>query len=261
MRAPEAVRPRPAMDPRIRRRRVAVARAQGRRRLRALVTAAAVVALGGGAVAVLHSSLLSARHVTVVGSRHTPAATVERRAGLAGHPPLVDVDTTGDARRVEALAWVARASVVRHWPDSVVVHVVERVPVAVVGTARGGTAVVDGTGRVLGPAGASVSLPTLTGAGVAAAPGSTLPRRALAGLAVASLASRTMPGQVRAVGVDGGTVTVDLGAGVHVLLGPPQQLEAKLASLRSLLAGAPPTGPETIDVTVPAEPTVGPASP
>ena len=262
MRAAEAVRPRPARDPRIRRRRVAVTRARGRRRLRALLGVVAAGMLGTGALAVLHSSLLSARHLSVVGSRHTPAAVVERRAGLGGHPPLVDVHPAEAARRVEALPWVASATVVRRWPDSVVVRVVERAPVAVVAAGHGGGVVlVDDSGRVLGPGGPSVTLPAITGAGVAGAPGSTLPRRAQPALAVASAVSRAMPGQVRAVGVQGGTVSVDLAGGVHVLLGPPQQLEAKLASLRSVLAGAPPSGPETIDVTVPAEPTVGPASP
>ncbi|MDE3087241.1 MAG: FtsQ-type POTRA domain-containing protein [Acidobacteriota bacterium] len=261
MRAPEAVRRPPAMDPRIRRRRVAVTRARGRRRLRALLSVAAVVSLGAGALAVLHSPLLSARHLSVVGSGHTPAATVERRAGLAGHPPLVDLDTTTAALRVQALPWVARASVVRRWPDSVVVRVVERVPVAVVASRRGGKVLVDAGGRVLGPAGASTALPTLTGAGVAGPAGSTMGRRALAGLAVASVAGRAMGGQVRAVGVQGADVTLDLGGGVRALLGPPRQLDAKLTSLRSVLVGAPPKGPQTIDVTVPAEPTVGPGSP
>ena len=261
MRAPEAVRRAPAMDPRIRRRRVAVTRDRGRRRLRALLSVAGALALGAGALAVLHSPLLSARHLSVVGSVHTPAATVERRAGLAGHPPLVDVDPAADALRVQSLPWVARASVVRHWPDGVVVRVVERVPVAVVASVRGANVLVDAGGRVLGPAGASTTLPTLTGAGAAGPAGSTMARRALSGLAVASVAGREMGGQVRAVGVRGAGVVLDLGGGVRALLGPPRQLEAKLASLRSVLAGAPPKGPETIDVTVPAEPTVGPASP
>jgi cell division protein FtsQ len=261
VRAPEALRRPPAMDPRIRRRRVAVTRARGRRRLRALLGVAGALALGAGALAVLHSPLLSARHLSVVGSRHTPAATVERRAGLRGHPPLVDVDPAAAARRVAALPWVARASVVRHWPDSVVVHVVERVPVAVVTSGRGVAVLVDAHGRVLGSAGASTSLPMLTGAGVAGRAGSTMAPRALPGLAVAAVVGRAMDGRVRGVGVQGGDVTLDLGGGVRALLGPSAQLEAKLASLRSVLVGAPPTGPETIDVTVPAEPTVGPASP
>jgi len=261
VRAPEALRRPPAMDPRIRGRRVAVTRARGRRRLRALLVVAAAVAVGAGALAGLHSPLLSARHVSVVGSRHTPVSTVERRAGLAGHPPLVDVDTAAAQRQVEALPWVGRATVARDWPDSVVVRVVERVPVAVVATGQGARVLVDDTGRVLGRAGASTSLPTLTGAGAAGAAGSTMARRALPGLAVASVVVRTMGGRVRAVGVGGGDVNLDLGGGVRALLGSPDQLEAKLASLRSVLAGAPPTGPETIDVTVPAEPTVGPGSP
>ena len=260
MRAPEALRRPPPMDPRIRGRRVAVTRAQGRRRLRLLLSVAGVVALGTGALAMLHSPLLSARHVSVVGSHHTSRAAVLRQAGLAGHPPLVDVDGASAARRLEALPWVARASVVRHWPDTVVVDVVERVPVAVVATGNGGGALVDASGQVLGRAGSSTALPTLTGVGRAGAPGTTLARRARAGLVVAAAVASTAGLEIRGIGVSGGDVTLELAGGVRVVLGSPQQLDTKLASLRSVLAGAPPTGPETIDVTVPAEPTVGPAS-
>jgi hypothetical protein len=58
-----------------------------------------------------------------------------------------------------------------------------------------------------------------------------------------------------------GTVRLDLGGGVQVLVGRARSLGPKLASLRSVLAGAPPPGPEVIDVTVPGEPTVAPPSP
>jgi len=69
-----------------------------------------------------------------------------------------------------------------------------------------------------------------------------------------------LPLPVRSViGTSGGTVTLELTRNVQVKLGTTQLLAAKVAGLRSVLVGAPPPGPEVIDVTVPSEPTVAPA--
>ena len=59
----------------------------------------------------VHSRWFSARVVTVVGSVHTPAAEIEAVAGLAGHPPMVDVDPGAAAARLERLPWVRSATV------------------------------------------------------------------------------------------------------------------------------------------------------
>jgi cell division protein FtsQ len=238
---------------------VAVTRAAGRRRLRLLLAAIGVLVLGVGALVVLHSPLLAARHVQVVGAVHTPVAEVRAVAGLAGAPPLVDVDGGAAAARLARLPWVASASVVRRWPDSVVVHVVERVPAAVVAHGTS-VAVVDVAGRVLevvpsAPAG----LVAVVSPAPAGGPGSMLGPGAAPALAVVAGLETQLPGRARTVVVAAdGTVTLDLGGGVTVVLGTEAQLPAKLAALASLLAGAPPTGPETIDVRVPGEPTVGP---
>ena len=87
---------------------------------------AAVVVVAAGAWATLHSPVLAARHVTVIGAVHTGVGPVVAAVGLNGQP-LVDVNPGRVAARVEALPWVAHATVTRHWPDDVTVTVVERV--------------------------------------------------------------------------------------------------------------------------------------
>lgn len=250
---------RPRMDPRIGRRRAEVTRAKGRRRLRVVLAGLLVVALAAGALAVLHSPLLSARHVSVVGTAHTTRAAVLRAAGIHGHPPLIDVDPGAASARVEALPWVGTATVSRRWPDSVVVRVTERVAVAAVAA---GTAsyLVDGTGRILGPA-PSTGLPLLRSPARPGRPGSILGPRAHPGLVVAAALARILPGRVQdvVVGSDA-SVTVDLGGGVRAVLGPASAVDAKLAALASVLTGAAPSGAETIDVSIPGEPTVAPAA-
>ena len=253
------------MDPRIGRRRAAVIRARGRRRLRVLLAALAVAALASGALVVLHSPLLSARHLQVVGAVHVPATEVLAVAGVGAHPPLVDVNAGAAETRLEALAWVKTALVRVSWPDSVRIVVVERRPAAVVagsGAEAGRWALVDDSGRVLAwRSGPLNGLPQLVSAAPAGAAGRHLGRAAGPGLAVVGALPGQLPVAPRTIVVaPDGTVTLALADGVQARLGRADSLPSKLAALRSVLLGAPPSGPEVVDVTVPAEPTVAPAA-
>jgi cell division protein FtsQ len=246
------------VHPRLWQRRVAVLRDQGHRRLRWVVAGVAVLVAVCVAVVVLHTPLLALRHATVVGAHQTGAPAVLAAAGLDGHPPLIDVDPRSTAAHVEALPWVAQATVVRHWPDSVTITVKERVPLGAAPLPRGGVAVVDAAGRVLawqaGASGLVLRTPAVPGH-----PGTVLAPSARPALEVADELPTTLAGRARQVTVDGrGAVTVDLGGRVTAELGSAQNVRAKLSALATVLAGAPVSGPAVIDVTVPAEPTVGP---
>lgn len=255
-------RPRPSIDPRIRARRVAVTRQRGRHRLHLTLAGAALALIGGLALVVLHTSLFSARHVKVRGAVHTPIATVLDVAGLAGHPPLLDVDPGLASKRLERLPWIEKAIVETQWPDSVSVVVTERVPVATLAS-RGGVAVVDGSGRVLAD---EVQPPPGTLAlvvpGQPGPPGSVLPDADSDALGVA----RSLPGallsQVRAVdAVGGGDVDLALTGGQQVRLGPPSQLDDKFEALESLIAANVLKGPSSVDLTIPDQPVVTPGTP
>lgn len=250
-----------SMHPRIGRRRAQVARDRGRRRLRAAVAGCVVFGIGAGALLLLHSPFLSARHVTVEGADHTALSLVVRTAGLQGHPPLIDVSSGAASRRLEALPWVGRAVVRRRWPDSVTVEITERQPVAVTAAEAPATwALIDATGRVLQwqatrPAG----LPLLVSPVRAGPAGSRIGPAAVPGLAVVQAAQSALDEAVVQVTVGtSGMVTMLLPGSVEAVMGQSDALGPKMAALRSVLAGAPPAGPETIDVTVPGEPTVGP---
>ena len=116
------------MDPRISARRTAVIRAQGRRRLLLLIIGLAGTALLVGAWFLLHSPVFGARAVTVSGNTHETAAQVITQAGLAGEPPLIDVDAGAAATRIEQLPWVRGATVNVSWPDGVHITVTEETP-------------------------------------------------------------------------------------------------------------------------------------
>jgi cell division protein FtsQ len=249
------------IDPRIRERRAGVLRSEARRRLRRALSVLAVLVLAGGVWGVLHSALFSARVVTVVGAAHTADAAVVRAAGLAGRPPLVDVDAAAAAAAVERLPWVARASVVRQWPDGVRITVVERTPVAAVALqpAGRGWAILDRSGRVLElvrsrPA----SLEEITATAAPGRPGSTA-----RGLSAALRVAATLPAAFRAQVNDvaearGGAVTLHLTSPLTVYLGSTSQLHQKYEDVAALLAGARLASGDVIDVSAPTAPVVRP---
>jgi len=257
---------RPPVDPRIRQRRAAVARTRVRRRrwvVLALVAAAVVVA---GGWALLHSRLLSARAVVVVGSVHTPVAEIESVAGLTTHPSLIDVDPGRVAAALERLPWVRTAEVSRRWPDGVRITVVEETPVAAVavppakvGAPTTAWALIDRSGRVLADVAAPpAGVVPLVGTGAPGAPGTGLGAGAAPGLEVAATLPRAFSAQVTTVVVGrGGAVTLRLTTPVTVRLGTASDLAAKYEDAAAVLSGAPLQAGDVVNVSAPDSPTVG----
>lgn len=246
------------MDPRIRARRVAVTRQHGRRRLWAALSAVALVALGAGTWFLLHSAVFSARVVTVIGATHETAAQVEAAGGLSVHPPLLDVSTAAVAEKIEALPWVQTARVTLHWPDGVRIAITERTPRLTAPEAGGQWAELSADGRVLAtvparPAGLMLfDAPAPVGP-----PGSALGASADAGLDVAATLPASFAAQVTEVKVEpGGWVQLALTTPVVVDIGSASQLHAKYEDVTAILAGAPLTVGDVIDVSVPKAPTV-----
>jgi cell division protein FtsQ len=252
----------PVVHPRVWQRRMAVLRDQGRRRLRWVVGGVAILVAVCVALVVLHTPLLALRHATVRGAPHTGFEQVLAAAGLLVHPPLIDVDPHTVAARVDALPWVARAVVVRQWPDAVTIIVTERIPLGSMARPGGGVALVDASGRVLAwrataPPGLLLVAPVTPGP-----PGSVVGGAARPALTVGAALPASLVGRVQQVTVGaGGAVTLDLGGGISAALGRSDDVQGKLLTLASLLVGVPVSGPALIDVSVPGQPTVGPAPP
>jgi cell division protein FtsQ len=177
--------------------------------------------------------------------------------------PLVDVNPGQVAARVEALPWVAHATVTRHWPDDVTVTVTERVPAAVVVTAGHGDVLVDRHGHVLSDQpGVTPGTVVLAAPVAPGPPGSVLGAGAAPGLTVLGAVPPLLQRRVEQVDVaDDGDVSLALTGNIGVTMGPAVELAPKFASLLSVLVDVPPTTPENIDVTVPDAPAVGPPTP
>jgi cell division septal protein FtsQ len=110
---------------------------------------AAVALAGGVAWALLGSSLLVVRSVQVTGASHIPRRQVLAAAGIKLGTPLIRIDTSVLARRVERITQVQVATVRRSWPDAVVIWIKRRTAVLAV-PGDGGYALMDPYGVILG---------------------------------------------------------------------------------------------------------------
>ena len=255
---------RPPIDPRIRERRLAILRSQGRRRLLWLGGATAALVLVVLVLALAHTPWFGARAVSVTGTHpHTPDSAILDAAGLQHHPPLISVNPGVVARRVESLPFIASARVRRHWPDGVQIAVTERVPVVQMAGPGTSWSLLDGYGRTLQvvpgrqPGLVAFAVHTATTGIPPATVGRSLPPSAGPGLAI----SRTLPpafsGQVVSVTVAAdGTISLALNSGVTVLVGSDADRTAKYKDIAAILANGTLHTTSTIDVSVPESPTV-----
>jgi cell division protein FtsQ len=222
------------MDPRVRARRIGVARAKGRRRLFWVAVGVGVSVLLVAAFGVAASSLFSVRTVDVQGAVYTdPDRLAEIVDALAGEPMLL-VDTAAAVEQLEQIPWVEQAEVRKDFPDTLVVDIRERVPVITFVGSDGRWRVTDRDGRVLDVLDGQPLAPMLVaGVGPDAEPG----QFAGSGFDDVAVLVVALPPELRTI-TRAATVnptTGDLGLlfddDVTVNLGQPADLPAKLARL------------------------------
>ncbi|MBV8462858.1 MAG: FtsQ-type POTRA domain-containing protein [Acidimicrobiales bacterium] len=248
------------IDPRMSARRTAVIREQGRRRLLAVVIGLAGTAGLVGIWALLQTPLFSARSITVLGNVHETPAQVAAQAGLADHPPLLDVDAGAASTRIEQLPWVRSATVRVSWPDGVHITITEETPRFVASGPGGGWDLLSADGRVLGPsASRPPGLVLLTVPRAPGAAGSHLSSVDGAGLEVATTLPPSFAAQVTGVTVEAaGWVQLSMTTPILVDLGSATELPAKYEDVSSILAAASLHNGDVIDVSIPKAPTVTP---
>ncbi|HMG25363.1 MAG TPA: FtsQ-type POTRA domain-containing protein [Acidimicrobiia bacterium] len=259
MRSRTAAAPRPAskaIDPRIRERRVAVLRAQGRRRLRWMVGVVVLAALAAAAWAVTHSSLLDVERVRVTGTQQATPAQVRFAAGVKPGDAILFVDTGAIARNVERVAWIDKARVERSLGGEVDINVTERRPAAFVRRAPDRVALVDARGRVLADAAQPPpNLPEITGLRAVPEFG-----RDVAPVAAARVLEQLPPAlglRTTRVTVANEDVTLALRDGPEVRLGMPRRVAEKARAAVAVITSTAAAPPRYIDVRVPGAPVAG----
>jgi cell division protein FtsQ len=243
------------VHPRLAERRDAIAEQTRHRRIlrRIWMLLPAVLVVDGLAVA--HSPLLDVEQVMATGSEHVPAATIAAASGVDEGDSLVFLDAGAAEERIEQLAWVADAEVVRDWDGTVRMAVRERAPAALV-QARDElpAAVVDEEGRVLDIGGPlPTGLVVVTGVGDGLAEGQPVPARARDALRIALDAPRRVPGSVIAVSTDLEATLIEGGV---VRFGSAAALEEKMVALATVLGQVDMTNVTVLDLGIPGHPTV-----
>ncbi|MEY4230680.1 MAG: putative cell division protein FtsQ [Actinomycetota bacterium] len=229
--------PRRSMDPRLRARRIAVKRAQGRKRLLWAGAIGGVVLVVVAVLAVFASSLFAVEVIDVQGAVYSEARYGEQFQRvideIQGEPVLL-VDTMRAERELESIPWVERAFVRTDFPNRVVIDIRERRPLATYQGSDQRYRVIDADGRVLDVlVGRPVDYMLLSGVGPDLEPGS------MSGTQFAQAAQMVgaLPSELRAItesaSVDAttGDLGLRLAGGVEVRIGTFDRLDAKLARL------------------------------
>ncbi len=137
------------IEPRLRERRIAVRRAEGRKRLRWVFVAVIIVVLVVAVLAVLGSSLFTIEDVEVEGAVYTDRVTLDAVVEELRGTPVLRADTDGAEETLESVPWVEAARVTTDFPHGAKIEIRERTPVASYAGPDGAFRVIDSHGRVL----------------------------------------------------------------------------------------------------------------
>ena len=208
--------------------------------------------------AVVVSPLFRISEVNAVGTTHTSSEEILSAARVGKGSSMVLLDTSAIAARVEALPWVAKASVERRWPGTLAIVVTERKPIATTVNRQGTVVAVDASGRILGPTTSRLGLPGLSILGKAGKVGAKLPASAAPCLAVASSLPKAFSTQVRAIVCIRAHLQVVFPGPVAFELSLPTDLKAKYVAIASMVAKEIFHSYDTVDVSDPANVTITP---
>jgi cell division protein FtsQ len=243
------------IEPRMRERRLAVKRAQGRKRLRWLIAVLVLVVLAVAALATFGSSLFAIRadQVTITGNVYTDSDKLQAVVDeLVGTPVLV-ADTQKAERELEAIPWVEDAKVTTHFPHGVSIEIRERAPVATFQGPDQRYRVLDSQGRVLDVLdGYPFAYVLITGPDpVNLDPSEIAPQGYTAAAELAKNLTSDVRGKVDHLEVtaDGSRLVMYLDDGTVVRFGEARDLFTKLVRLETVLLENPDRKPGEIDVS------------
>jgi len=246
-------------DPRISRRRKAVARTRKRRAVvRALVVSGIALALW----VAFFSPLLAIKEVKLSGAEHTTSADVARVVHLDPSNNLLLLSTDEVATAVKTLPWVKSVSVDRKLPGTVRLTITERTPAMAVAIGEE-RYLIDRRARVLSSTEAAEGVPVLAGLQVGLPqPGDRLSSTQLrSALKAFSAMPRRLRNDVQAVFAPTvERITFQLSDGVQVRYGAAEDMTSKNEVLDVLLARLRNEGRSAlyVDVRVPEAPAVSP---
>lgn len=242
-----------AVDPRMKARRIAVLRAEGRRRLHILTALSAVALVAGLGFGISRTPLMDVDRISVTGGG-ARAAEILESTGFSTGMPMLSLDLGAAERSVASLPWVRSARVWRDWPGTVRITVEPRVPVAEVPAAGGRTVLIDAHGYAVDWAPEVAEQGGLTRVAVPFSGRLGDIHTAADGpLAVVAAMPDDLRAWVGAVTRDpgNGQLGLQLVGGATVVLGEQNLLDDKISAVRAVLAGTDLDCITEIDVIMP----------
>lgn len=243
------------IEPRMRERRVAVRRAQSRKRLKWVALGAVVVVVVVGALALLGSPLFAVRaeQVTVTGVVYADDDRLAEIVDDLVGTPALRVDTERLERELEEIPWVDEARVRVSFPHAATIDVRERAALATYQGPDERFRVLDREGRVLDVI-ENYPFAYLLIEGpdpVDLEPGQFAPPGYAATAELAKNLTAAVRGRLHYADVtaDGTRLVLYLDDGSSVFFGEARDLFAKLVRLETVLAENPDREPGPIDVS------------
>ena len=226
---------RPPVDPRIRARRIEVAREQGRKRLRVLLAGLSVFVLAGTGFLIVRSPFLDVDHIVVTGVPADRDAAIIAASGVHRRDPLLFVSTAAIARRVDTVPGIGSAQVTRDFSGTVRIHVKQLGVALWARRPNGGVVLIGFDGRVQRAAPTPPpNVVELRGLAKVPAPGGTIAVSAVTG--VMAQFPRAFAQRIGAISAASpNDVRVDLIAGGEIRLGDFDLLHSKGAVAEAVL--------------------------
>ena len=203
------------------------------------------------------TSLFAIQTVRVEGTTPAVARLVQRELRPLLGTSLLAIDAEDLAARVEALPDVRSAAFDRAFPHALVVDVRRELPAAVL-RSRSESWLLSERGRVLRRVerGAHPRLPRIWSAGQVEAGALVRDRPTAAAARVVSELRRGFPARVRTVAAGREGIVLQLGSGLDLRLGDPDDLALKLAVAARVIGLVAP-GTAYLDVSIPERPVAG----
>ena len=236
---------------RFRLRRIAVRRAEGRRRLRILAWILGPVLVAGLVLGILASPIFGVRTITIDGVKYTSQITLGNAKKMVKGKSVFSVDLGAVEELLKSDPWVRDAQAKRRFPSTVFIDVAERKPVAWYVGSDNQARVIDVDGRVITVLnGQPTAYTQISGVGADLPAGAQVDDvYAAAAQVVASLPPEVAPLMLN-MGVTGGTdLLMTLRTGTVVTFGRPTDLRAKLVSLVLVLRRTDPKSLKGIDLS------------
>lgn len=238
-------------DPTFEERRRKRERREKLKKVRWFKLAAIAVLLAIVVIAILASPIFSVRDVQVEGAVYASQDSITAATSMLKGDSYFTLDTNGAADILKKDPWVEDVRISKHFPDTVVIEVDERVPVVWYVGEDNKARVVDAEGRVITVLeGWPTEYLQVTGVGPSLAAGAV----ADVGYRAAAQTVIALPDELRRLVESlelsaGGELSMTLSSGTIVRFGTPTDLQNKLVSVVVLLRRQNPTDIALIDVS------------